>query len=318
MYNHQTIRRYMASLLNILGKLKIQNFNSSGDLIEKNIPVVFFNREKSSILDHISSNNMMINVNAIPRAYLTVDAIMRDDSRILNRNIKIHSNRVGNNVEYQYNSTPFTYTLSYIVICRGHGEATQIIEEVVPIFNPTLALDVYDCDGLKEPTRVLVKFLDVGIEPESNEPTSSNLITLTFGLELQGYIYQPIRSVDHVKELIMRYHTKKDCFAYDYDVDVYPNTESRETLTKLSTNAELSIKGISGNGEKGMCYFTLNYTYQKGDQVQIDWKVIDGDAKIIETNNEKCQVLVKGEFMLTAKIVDFFNNEVSYTKYFKM
>lgn len=318
MYNHQTIRRYIASLLDLFNKVKIQYFNSKGDLIEKNIPVVFFNREKSSILDHLTDKNMLINANSIPRAYITIDSIVRDDSRIMNRNNKINVARSDGSLEYQYNSMPFTFNLSYIVLCRGHGEATQIVEEIVPIFNPTLALDIYDCDGAKEPTRILVKFLDVSLEPEPNEQYSANAITITFGLELQGWIYQPIKSTDKVKELLMRYHTKSDCFVLDYDVDIYPKLDTEEKITKESAHANLSIKDIKGKVEKGMIYLTLDYTYQKGDQIKTTWTVLDGDVQIVSAENDKCQLSVKSDFIIKVNIIDYFNNEISMIREYKV
>lgn len=314
MYYHQTIRRYVATLLETFSKVKTQYLNSTGDLIEKNIPVFFYNREKSSILDHITSRNMIQNVNAIPRAYLVIDSYIVDYTRMRNRNTKINVSRSDQSLEYQYNSTPFTFNLSYIVLCRGHGEATQIIEEVVPIFNPTLALDVYDCDGLDSPTRVLTKFLDVSVESEANEQYSSNLVTVTFGIELQGWIYQPIKSTNKIKELLMRYHSLNDCFTLDYDVDVTPKIETQEKITKETALMALNIKDIDGAVNVGMNYLTLKYSAQKGDSIKIEWTILDGDAKIIKTYGDKCQLLAKSDFIIMVKISDYFLNEVSMTR----
>jgi len=318
MYFHQTIRRYVATMLETFSKVKTQYLNSKGDLIEKNIPVFFYNREKSSILDHVTSQNMIQNINAIPRAYLVIDSYIVDYTRMRNRNTKINISRSDGSIEYQYNSTPFTFNFSYIVLCRGHGEATQIIEEIVPIFNPTLALDVYDCDGLDTPTRVLAKFLDVSVEPEGNEQYSSNLITVTFGIELQGWIYQPIKSTDKVKELLMRYHTLNDCFMLDYDVDTYPKINTQEKLTKESALASLNIKDIEGSVSAGMNYLTLKYTYQKGDSIDIEWSILEGNANIINVENDKCQISATSDFIITVKITDYFLNEVSITREYKI
>jgi hypothetical protein len=104
----------------------------------------------------------------------------------------------------------------------------------------------------------------------------------------------------------------------DYDVDTYPKINTQEKLTKESALASLNIKDIEGSVSAGMNYLTLKYTYQKGDSIDIEWSILEGNANIINVENDKCQISATSDFIITVKITDYFLNEVSITREYKI
>lgn len=317
MYNHQTCRRYTAALMDVLNHLKVQHLRSDGSMIEKNVPVMFSSREKSEIFSHLRKNNLYKNANILPRAYLNLIVFTRDESRVRNRSIKTNISKFEDTLEYAYAAQPFTFNYDYAVMCRGYTEATQIAEEIIPWFNPTLPIDVWDCDGLKKPTRIIVSLTDASIEPDPFEEYSTNTLQIHFMFDLYGWIYPPPRTLAKVKEFQVRYHLKNFHALHDYDVvDLSPDPATLSKATRETSNAELNIIDIEGVTERGMSYYMLKYTAQKGVDVSFKWDILNGDSDLISYDKDKCQILVKGDFDIKVTIKDEFDNECALVKAF--
>jgi hypothetical protein len=99
-----------------------------------------------------------------------------------------------------YNSVPYEFNYDLVFQCRGMNEASQIIEQIAPKFNPIVNIDIWDATNLDEPTRVPVRLLDISIESEDYDELSSNIITVVMGINLVGNLYPPIKSIPRIKE----------------------------------------------------------------------------------------------------------------------
>jgi len=200
-FHHDTIRKYTAALLSYFNHIEISYKLSSGNRIEKNVPLRYSSREKATILDeHTTEQLISGNYNVLPRASLSLVSMSRSEQRMLNKNTK--TNRFMNNdtMEFSFNSVPYEFAFDIIIQCRGMNEATQIIEQIVPKFNPTVNIDIWDASNLSEPTRIPVNLNDVSMETDDYDEFSTNVTTITFNLALVGNLYQPIKALPRVKE----------------------------------------------------------------------------------------------------------------------
>lgn len=200
-YHHGTTRKYTSALINLFNKVEIQHLTSNKVLESTKIPLSFSNREKSTIFDSLFDTNILSgNYNMLPIGYLSLISVERDLERSTNKNLKVNTHHKDQNTDYMYNSVPYDYNFELNYLCRGMNEATQIIEQIVPLFNPNFHIDVHDVINLKEPTRVTLKMTDVQFETEDYDQLSSNLVTVQFSLILSGYMYMPILSTSRIKE----------------------------------------------------------------------------------------------------------------------
>ena len=143
-------------------------------------------------------------MNLLPRGYLSLAGLNRSLERTKNKNLKLNRVKTEDSTDYMYNSVPydFEYTLSYL--CRGMNEATQIIEQIVPMFNPNYHIDIYDVINLQEPTRVPLQLSGVFFDIEEYDFLSTNIVTVNFNLILNGNMYMPLKSTPRLKELDLR------------------------------------------------------------------------------------------------------------------
>ena len=203
MISHGTISLYTAALLSFLRKIKIEFLDENKNLISKNIPIMYSSKEKAKSLEFFNQKDFISgNVNLLPRGTLSLVSIQKREDALLNRNIKI--NKVKNKdgtFEYAYNSVPFLFIYEFNIFCRGMSELTSLIEIIMPKFNPNLSLDVYDVANLDEPSRIPLKLMDVAFEEvDGFSETSKNIWNATFSMQIDGNLYQNIKTINPLTE----------------------------------------------------------------------------------------------------------------------
>lgn len=203
MLSHGTISLYTGALLSFLRKIKIEYLDENENLITKNIPIMYSSKEKARSLEFFNQKDFISgNVNLLPRGTLALVSIMKREDALLNRNIKINKVKNSNgSFEYAYNSVPFSFIYEFNIFCRGMSELTSLVEIIMPKFNPNLSLDVYDVANLDEPSRVPLKLMDVSFqEVDEFSETSKNIWNLTFSMQIDGNLYQNIKTINPLTE----------------------------------------------------------------------------------------------------------------------
>lgn len=207
-YHHNTTRKYTASLINLFNKVEVQYVTSDSKVESAKIPLNYSNRDKFVILDSLSDTNIKSgNYNILPIGFLSLISIERDMERARNKNLKIGTQHKEDSTDYMYNSIPYNYNFELNYLCRGMNEATQIIEQIVPMFNPNYHIDIHDGINTQKPTRINIRMTDVQFETENYDALSSNLVTVQFSLILSGFMYMPILSTSRVKEFDLTLNT---------------------------------------------------------------------------------------------------------------
>ena len=200
-FHHNTIRKYTAALISFFNNIEIQYSTSSQVLKTKKIPLQYKSKEKANILEHITEEELQHGMhNVLPKASSSINGLAKNQEHQTNQSNKIGRYVTNDEMEYMYNSVNYVFDYSYIVKCRGMNEATQIIEQILPMFNPIVYLDIWDADNLNEPTRVPLILQSTDIETEEYDDLSSNIVTIIFNLELFGNVYQPLKTMPKIKQ----------------------------------------------------------------------------------------------------------------------
>jgi hypothetical protein len=327
MIHHGTIRKYTAALLDLFNNMEIQYADSNGTIRSRNIPLVYSSKEKVAVLDTYSLEQLKSgNTNVLPRASLAWSTMVKSDQRVKNKNMKIAKIQTEDTFEYMYNSVPYEFTFELVVTCRGMNEATQVIEQIAPKFNPTVNIDIWDVGNLDEPTRIPVKLLDIGIENDDYDEFSSNLVNVNFGLSIMGNIYPPIKTVDRIKDFKMyvnqqdgNFFNRKSILGWDVDGD---GVLSNETLTQVQdiTYAP-TIISIVPTSLVGLGQVDLSVIYEDKDskltELIFDWSVISGSA-IVDGDLDKATLTVSavGDIEVQVTITDPYGNYNSLSTIF--
>lgn len=245
MISHGTINSYVGALLTFLRNIDISYIDENKNLITKNIPIMYTSKEKSDSLEFLTAEDIKTgNVNILPRGTLALVSIQKREEASLNRNIKVNKIRTDNKIEYSFNSVPYSFIFEFNIFCRGMNELASLIEIILPNFNPNLSLDIYDVANLDEPTRVPLKLMDVTFsEVDENSETSKNIWMLTFSMQMDGQLYQQIKTTNLLREYDMLTNVNK---GYNYlesvNNPIYSAFFKKNTLKKGENTIEVVFK----------------------------------------------------------------------------
>ena len=324
--HHGTIRKYTAVMLDIFNDLEIQYKDSNSVLHSSNIPINFSSIEKAKSLDQYSIEQILSgNTNILPRAALSLMSVQRSETRMSNKNVKINTVKKEDLFEFQYNSMPYQFMYQLTIQCRGMNEASMIIEQIAPKFNPTLNVDVYDGMNLNEPTRIPVKLLDFSIDFEEYSEISTNLVTVSCSVQLEGNLYPPIKTVDRIKDfkILLNERVQEDTFnrkvIMGWDVDDEGLLHNEEII--IPNNNVPEIIDILCNSYIKIGDNDLFLVYEDKDnlikELTFNWEVLSGDATI--TFKKEFAVLninSAGPIEIQASITDINGNYCTSSKIF--
>ena len=288
MYHFKTIRTYIASLLNFLSIIEIENTDSAGNIITKQVPVVYASKEKSQTMQDQSDEQILSgNSNIIPRATLSLVSIMRDDARQGNRNNKINIYKNDNTIQYAYNSVAYNLIFEYRVVCRGMNEVCMLIEEIAPKFNPNCSLDVFDAQNLPGATRVSLKMLDISFEEvDPDSETSANIFNVVCSFQIEGQLYQPIFSLNR----IMEYKQSLKLDDREYKIIGF---DKNSGYTEIINN-QINIKGFDKETLSiGENILTVNYRTSLEDDIKFEWGCLTDNGSIISQSRNCAKIYVK-------------------------
>lgn len=245
MISHGTINSYVGALLTFLRNIDISYIDENKNLITKNIPIMYTSKEKSDSLEFLNAQDIKTgNVNILPRGTLALVSIQKREEASLNRNIKVNKIKTDNKIEYSFNSVPYSFIFEFNIFCRGMNELASLIEIILPNFNPNLSLDIYDVANLDEPTRVPLKLMDVTFsEVDENSETSKNIWMLTFSMQMDGQLYQQIKTTNLLREYDMLTNVNKGYNYLEYlNNPIYSAFFKKNTLKKGENTIEVVFK----------------------------------------------------------------------------
>ncbi len=317
MIHHGMIRKYTTALLSIFNGLEIEYKDSLGVSRVKKVPIQYSSKEKAHLFDSVTTEQLLSgNYNVLPRASLTLSTMIKSDERSTNKNLKIGVSTTGDTLNYMYNNVPYEFTYEVVVQCRGMNEATMIIEQVAPMFNPTYNVDINEVQNINEPTRVPITLLDIGIETEEYEELSSNIISVNFGLSIKGNIYPTINEVQKIKDFKIYinelsqnslFYDRKDVLGWD----VIDTTLENGTLTVSTDISGPNIITIVGSVVEGENDITCIYEDADNQisELTFEWSIVSGDASIVgDLDNAVLTMNDLNNVEVQLRITDIYGN----------
>ena len=314
---HKSIWKYVAAIIEYFNDVTLEYKLSTGEKVSRNIPLIFSSKEKMNLLDRNSVDQILSgNLNVLPRGSVTVSSIVRDMQRFMNKNTKTNIVKDADHQMFQYNSVPFNFTFEVEYICRGMTEATCILEQICPRFNPNIVLDVWDAEFLSEPTKIPVQLLDTSIQIQEYEETSTNLATVNLGLQLNGWLYQAIKDDSLIRQMLVNFsHSDSEGASDVMDWDV---SSGEASYSGLITSNDLDLKGLMVPelklGEEAE--IILDLKSKKAAQSTFVWSVFPKEAaEIVKQNAEKVTIIPKTQkFEIKCSVEDVFKNVKTISK----
>lgn len=144
-FYHSSIRKAIISFGNLFNNLFVDRKNADGDVIQTiKVPLAYAPRQKFlARIESIPETDVKKDVQVLlPRMAFEMLSIGYDPNRrvsYIQQNRKISGN---NNADTQYAPSPYNIDVALYVYAKNQDDGLQIIEQILPYFNPDFNLSI--------------------------------------------------------------------------------------------------------------------------------------------------------------------------------
>jgi hypothetical protein len=196
-FYHGTIRRFVSVFGSLFNDIKV--VKSTGTSFR--VPLAYGPKEKFlARLDQQPSLDTPKIAIKLPRMSFEILNIAYDTQSKLNRNNRI---AIGESLFYTY--APYNVSLSLSVMAKNQDDALQILEQIVPYFQPEYTVTVKESvsDLLKTDIPITLSSIDMS-EDYEGDFMSRRAIIYTLSFDAKVRFYGPDRKTGVIKRVIVK------------------------------------------------------------------------------------------------------------------
>lgn len=221
-YYPRTVRAITIALLDMFNDIKVMKFDDNNNIIsEKDVPITFGPVEKyhqdRTENHYFDADNVEHNQRyylQIPRIALVPNGIVYDPERAtgvnewrywMKESLGLSEGEI-EEVVSDYQPTPYNFNFTVYIKNDSMDYLSQILENILPYFNPTLMLRVKEFSFLNIERDLPVTLDGVGydfIDDESAPDT--RYVNATMNLTVRGFMYRPFLMSKVVKVINSKY-----------------------------------------------------------------------------------------------------------------
>jgi len=227
-FYHRTIRKMVVAFGTIFNNIKLVRYNKAGTVEIERVTVPLSYAQKEKFYARITQDPNLaqpVQIN-LPRMSFELDSISYDPLRKTSNYNETYTPNNSTSVK-SYRAVPYNFDFSLNIYVRNVEDGTQIVEQILPYFNPDLTI-TGDLLGLGKniDLPIILQSINSTVNSEGlPDPTRMIIWTLTF--TLKGFMFGPVANAN-----IIRTAT-----ANTYD-----------STFNLSGTREFTLDGSTGNG----------------------------------------------------------------------
>ena len=189
-FYHRTIRKMVVAFGTIFNNIKLVRYNKAGTAEIERITVPIAYAQKEKFYQRITADpniDKAVQI-TLPRMSFELESIAYDPLRKLSNYNETFIANDSSTVK-SYRAVPYNFEFSLSIYVRNVEDGTQIVEQVLPYFNPDMTLtgDVLGL-GKKVDLPIVLQTINSSVDAEGSPDTTRMIIwTLTF--TLKGFMY---------------------------------------------------------------------------------------------------------------------------------
>lgn len=189
-FYHRIIRKMVVAFGTIFNNIKLVRYNKAGNVEIERITVPLAYAQKEKFYQRITADPNLANAVQItlPRMSFELESIAYDPLRKLSNYNETFVANDSSSVR-SYRAVPYNFEFSLSIYVRNVEDGTQIVEQILPYFNPDMTLtgDVLGL-GKKVDLPIILQTINSSVDAEGSSDTTRMIIwTLTF--TLKGFMY---------------------------------------------------------------------------------------------------------------------------------
>lgn len=280
-YYARTLKQISVAILNMFNNFKVVKHDRDGNaIIERNVPITWGPVEKyhlDRIENHyVDADGIQHNIKyyeEIPRMALTLNGIVYNSERATGVNqwrtwfkesLELNdANTEVDTILTDYQPTPYDYNFTLSIKADSTDNLAQILENILPYFNPKLMLRVKEFSFLNIERDLPVKMDGVNPEFVGDEgENDTKFVNATINLTVEGWAYRKF-AYSKVINVINKKYIRNDTGIYLEGFSVTAVETSGGSVLSAGTPIELSAVPTSGS------YYVSGSFYEPNKQ--FDW-----------------------------------------------
>ena len=226
-FYHETIRKIIIAFGTTFNNIQLVRKDNDGNIIQSmKVPLAYGPQQKWLVrLNEDADLSKQVAI-TLPRIGFEIQNLSYDPSRKLNRVQKFKKIKTGksNTLESQFMPVPYNLSVQLYVMAKQSDDALQIVEQILPFFQPDYTLTINDMAdmGIKRDVPIVLNSISYEDNYQGDFETRRALIyTLDFSVKF--YLYGPVTSSSVIKTVQV-----------DQYADVPDNSPRREQRYKVT------------------------------------------------------------------------------------
>ena len=233
-FYHETIRKVVVAFGSMFNDIHLVRKDNDGNIQQSmKVPLAYGPRQKFLVRLREDADLTKAVAVTLPRIGFEISGISYDPARKLNRvqQFKKVKGSKSTQLDTQYMPVPYNIEFGLYIMAKQSDDALQIVEQILPYFQPDYTVTVNDNTDMGIKRDVPVVLNSVGYEDTyEGDFTSRTTIIYSLTFTAKFYLYGPVTSTKIIKT------AQTDQFA---DMpDASPKRQQRYTVTPSPTSAD--------------------------------------------------------------------------------
>ena len=233
-FYHESIRKVIVSFGTMFNNINLVRKDNSGNIIQSmKVPLAYGPREKFLVrLNEDADLTKQVAI-TLPRIGFEIQNLEYDSARKLNRVQRFKKVKGANakQLDAQYMPVPYNLSIELYVMAKQSDDALQIVEQILPYFQPDYTLTINDNVSMDSKRDVPIVLNSISYEDNyQGDFTTRRALIYTLSFTAKFYLYGPVTSSKVIKTVQVDQYT-------DSEVNS-PKREQRLTVTPNPTSAD--------------------------------------------------------------------------------
>ena len=233
-FYHESIRKVIIAFGTTFNNIQLVRKDNDGNITQTmKVPLAYGPRQKWLVrLNEDADLSKQVAV-TLPRIGFEIQTLSYDPTRKLNRVQKFKKVKGSNSdrLDTQYMPVPYNLSIQLYVMAKQSDDALQIVEQILPFFQPDYTLTINDMTdmGIKRDVPIILN--DISYEDNYQgdfEQRRALIYTLDFTAKF--YLYGPVTSSGVIKTVQVDQYADLP--------DASPRREQRYKVTPKPSNAD--------------------------------------------------------------------------------
>ena len=234
-FYHETIRKIIVAFGTTFNNVQLVRKDNSGNITQSmKVPLAYGPKEKFLVrlrADADLSSKVAI---TLPGIGFEIQNLAYDGTRKLSRVQKFKKVNTGNNtrtLDTQFMPVPYNLDIVLYVLAKQSDDALQIVEQILPYFQPDYTITVNDMAdmGIKRDVPIILNSISYEDNYQRDFEQRRALI-YTMNFTCKFYLYGPVTSSNIIRTVQADQYTDMP--------DQSPKREQRYTVTPSPVNAD--------------------------------------------------------------------------------